>query len=81
MDDRTYDLMVQQAKKYGDALSELSFAKSRIEQLEAALREIACQKKTDELETSHDVEFADFEDGYDRCIDTARAALGEKKDD
>lgn len=40
MDDRTYDLMVQQAKKYGDALTELSFAKSRIERLETAMNAI-----------------------------------------
>lgn len=53
----------------------------RIEQLEAALREIAKQKKTNELVTEYDVEMADFEDGYDMCIDRARAALaGEKKE-
>jgi len=40
-----------------------------------ALREIARQKKTDELETAGDVEYADFEGGYDMCIDRARAAL------
>ncbi len=41
-----------------------------------ALTEIAKQKKTDELETMTDVEYADFEDGYDASIDRARAALG-----
>lgn len=49
--------------------------KARIERLEAALREIARQKRTDELETEYDVEVADFEGGYDACIDRARAAL------
>lgn len=40
-----------------------------------AIREIAGQKKTDELETEYDVEVADFEGGYDMCIDRARAFL------
>ena len=44
---------------------------------EKALREISRQKKTDELETEYDVECADFEGGYDACVDTARAALSE----
>jgi hypothetical protein len=44
-----------------------------------ALREIARQKKTDELETEYDVEVADFEGGYDLCIDRARATLAELK--
>jgi len=41
------------------------------------LAEIARQKKTDELETEYDVEMADFEGGYDLCIDRARATLSE----
>jgi DNA repair exonuclease SbcCD ATPase subunit len=41
------------------------------------LGEIAQQKKTDELETEYDVEFADFEGGYDWCIDLARTTLAE----
>lgn len=40
-----------------------------------ALREIAKQKRTDELETEYDVEYADFEGGFDDCINRARAAL------
>ena len=44
---------------------------------EKALRDISRQKKTDELETEYDVECADFEGGYDACVDTARAALSE----
>jgi hypothetical protein len=47
--------------------------------LRAALRDIARQKKTDELDTEYDVEVADFEGGYDSIIDIARAALGEKE--
>lgn len=54
----------------------------RIEALEAenarlreALADIARQKKTTELNTKYDVECAAFEDGYDMCIATARAAL------
>lgn len=43
--------------------------------LREALEQIAIQKRTDELVTVLDVEFADFEGGYDLCIDCARAAL------
>jgi len=43
--------------------------------MKEALEEIARQKKTDELETEYNVEVASFEDGYDLCIDRARAAL------
>jgi hypothetical protein len=50
-------------------------ANARIAGLEKALAEIARQKKTDELDTEYDVEMASFEDGYDLCIDRARAAL------
>lgn len=50
-------------------------AHDEIERLEAALKDIAKQKKTDELETEYDVEVADFETGYDTIIDVARKAL------
>jgi hypothetical protein len=50
-------------------------ARSDVAGLVEALRDISRQKKTDELDTEHDVEFADFEGGYDACIDRARAAL------
>ena len=40
-----------------------------------ALEEIARQKRTDELETELTAEHADFEGGYDACIDCARIAL------
>lgn len=46
-----------------------------IAELREALEEIARQKRTDELVTSVDVEYADFEQGYDDCIDCARAIL------
>ena len=42
---------------------------------EAALRDIARQKKTDEMDTEYDVEYADFEGGYNAIIDVARVAL------
>lgn len=44
---------------------------------EEALANIASQKKTDELETEYEAECADFEAGYDVCIDVARATLTE----
>lgn len=50
-------------------------ALDRIAVLEGALREIAGYLRTDELATEYDVECADFEGGYDACIDRARAAL------
>ena len=46
-----------------------------------ALSEISKQKKTTEISTEYEVEFADFEDGYDTCIDEARAALAQIKGD
>jgi hypothetical protein len=55
----------------------LKEAADEIEKLRTALRDIARQKKTDELDTEYDVEVADFEGGYDSIIDIARAALGE----
>ena len=45
----------------------------------AALAEIARQKKTTELETEYDEAVADFEAGYDACIEVARAALAAKE--
>lgn len=44
---------------------------------EEALANIASQKKTDELETEYEAECADFEAGYDVCIDVARATITE----
>lgn len=49
-----------------------SYAKMR-----EALEKIGKQKKTDELETACDVEYADFEQGYDDSIAIARAILKE----
>ena len=45
--------------------------------LREALGEIGRQKKTNELETEYDVEMADWEGGFDLCVDRARAALGD----
>ena len=58
-----------------DLHAHLTAALDEIERLREALEQIAAQKRTDELVTALDVEFADFEDGYDLCIDCARAAL------
>ena len=44
---------------------------------EEALEDISRQKKTDELETEYEVECADFEAGFDTCVDVARATLTE----
>jgi len=64
-----------------EALMDAGFAEyeRRLAKAVEALREIARQKKTDELETEYDVEVADFEGGYDLCIDRARATLAELK--
>lgn len=50
-------------------------ATARIAALEAALKEIAQQKTTDEMDPL-DVRFGDYEGAYDTMIETARAALG-----
>lgn len=47
----------------------------RCEAYRDALATISEQKKTDELKTATDVEYADFEQGYDDIIDIARNAL------
>lgn len=51
---------------------------AEIERMQEVLKTISGQKKTTELETVADVEYADFEQGYDDMIDFARATLGEK---
>lgn len=58
-----------------ELIAALATANARIAMLEKALAEIARQKKTEELDTEYDVEMSSFEDGYDLCIDRARAAL------
>lgn len=50
-----------------------------VKALVEAMEEIACQKRTDELDTAYDVEVADFEGGYDECINRARSALAALK--
>lgn len=45
------------------------------DRLREALENIARQKRTDELVTEFDVEYADFEGGFDECVNAARAAL------
>jgi uncharacterized protein YPO0396 len=58
--------------------SELAALRAEVERLRGAVGEIAQKKKTDELETEYDVDIADFEAGYDACIDIARAAKDAK---
>ena len=60
--------------RWNGTVSELAAKEARIKELEEAINDIARQKKTDELETLYDVEVADFEQGYDDCIDVARKA-------
>lgn len=49
---------------------------AKVERYEKALTEIAKQKRSDEFMTVTDVKYADFEQGHDDCIATARTALG-----
>ena len=46
-----------------------------VAKLREALAEIAKQKLTTEMETDYEADYADFEGGYDSCINRARAAL------
>ena len=64
-----------------EAEAELARVRARGERLVEALEDIAKQKRTDELDTEHDVEVADFEGGYDAVINVARAALAQTIDD
>ena len=54
-------------------------AADRIEALEAALREIAGQKQTNELD-EHEIDCADFENAYDILISRARVALAPEQE-
>lgn len=45
-----------------------------VRKLREAVGEIARQKKTNEM-SRDELDFADFEGGYDACIDKARAIL------
>lgn len=56
-------------------LMDIAAKDAEIARLREALERISRQKKTDELETEYDVECASFEDGFDLCVDVARAAL------
>jgi len=58
-----------------DVLDTLARRVIAAEKLAEALRELAMQNKTDEMQSEHDEEFADYEDGYDGMIDLARAAI------
>ena len=66
--------------KYGlhEATFKLTQAEGRAARLREALEKIAGQKRTDELETPYDVEYADSEQGYDDSINIARAALNKE---
>lgn len=69
------DLTVAWMAGAKEAKDEIAALRAKLKEAVEALREIATQKKTDELVTEFDVEYADFEGGYDACIDRARAAL------
>ena len=58
-----------------DAVARAEAAEAKLATATEVLGDIAKQKRTDELETEYDVECADFEGGYDACIDVARAAI------
>lgn len=67
--------MVREGQQLRTLAAELAVAQQREAGLVAAMEIIAKQKRTDELDTEHDVEMADFEGGYDAAINVARAAL------
>ena len=56
------------------AASRLSEMDAEIKRLREALREIAKQVPAKDMDEDY-YEAADFEDGYDRCVFAARAAL------
>ena len=63
------------AARIKEIMRERDAALAELAEAREALTEISRQKKTDEMETEYDVEVADFEGGYDACIDRARAFL------
>jgi hypothetical protein len=52
-------------------------AEARVKVLEGALREIASQKQEHEM-TGGEAAYADWNGGYEQCIDRARTALQEQ---
>ena len=58
-----------------DAGETIRMLRAENQRLREALSDIARQKKTNELETEYDAECADFEGGFDACVDRARAAM------
>ena len=60
------------------AASRLSEMDAEIKRLREALREIAKQVPAKDMDEDY-YEAADFEDGYDRCVFAARAALTQEK--
>ena len=55
---------------------ELGDAEDRVAKLEAALKDIAKQTMSDEMDQDQR-DNADWQFGYDACVETARAALSE----
>ena len=53
--------------------------RAEVERLREALRDIARQRTTTELDAEGEAGYADFEVGYDACVAVARAALGDKE--
>lgn len=70
--ERAVAAAADQIERDGREIERLTAENQRLREV---LEQISIQKRTDELVTAFDVEFADFEDGYDLCIDRARDAL------
>jgi len=79
------DMQHGEARNYADlalrAGNETADAIAEVARLRKALEAIAGQKKTNELLTEYDAEVADFETGYDTCIDVARAAVRSSREE
>ncbi len=77
--DQLKDLLAMVDAGYSGAYDHLAHLAptlaAEVVRLRGALADIGRQNKTDELYTEYDVEVADFEAGYDACIDRARQAL------
>ena len=80
VDKQAADRIEEYARAFTNLQREYGARGERIAELVEALRNIAAQKKTTELETEYDVECADFEGGYDAIIDVARTALAKIKE-
>jgi len=75
---RLWPIIHAPVEAFSATLDKLHDVKPEIERLTDALKEIAKQKLTGEIDED-DIDYSDFPSAYDECVLCARAALKESK--